>query len=228
VPAVPDDLPDLSRIDAWRYARDRIPCESRFCECPAASDAGRYSFTYVRDELNLVYYDVPKAASSYIRKEFFDNDNAYSLRNPVKPAAESFRFSVVRNPWDRMVSNFIFFCRSEHRHLRKQQFASLHDAPVTDFREFVEIAGRRANHHWQPQDVYVPEAVDFVGRMEDLEAAVARICTAAGLPMKPVYRVNTTDHGHYSEYYDDITKALVTDRYRRDIERFGYEFEDHR
>ena len=225
---MPDEAADLARIDAWRYARARIPCESRFCECPAASDAGRYSFTYVRDDLKLVYFDVPKAASSYIRKEFFDNDNACSMRNSTTPVGESFRFTVVRNPWDRMVSNFIFFCRSEHRHLRRQQFASLHAAPVADFREFVEIAGRRANHHWQPQDLYVPAAVDFVGRMEDLETAVARICAAAGLPMKPVYRVNTTDHGHYSGYYDDATRALVAERYRRDIERFGYEFEDHR
>lgn len=223
-----DDLPDLSRIDAWRYARDRIPCESRFCKCPAASDAGHYSFTYVRDDLKLIYYDVPKAASSYIRKEFFAGDNAYSMRNPATPGADFFRFTIVRNPWDRMVSNFFYFCRAEQRPLRRQQFAWLHDAPVADFREFVAIAGRRANHHWQPQDLYVPETVDFVGRMEHLEVAVARICAAAGLPMKPVYLLNTTDHGHYSAYYDHVSRALVAERYRRDIERFGYEFEDRR
>ena len=225
---MPHEPCDPSHIDAWRLARDRIRCESLFCECPAASDAGRYSFTYVRDDLNLVYFDVPKAASSYLRKEFFADDNAYSMRNPTRPGDDYFSFSVVRNPWDRMVSNFVFFCRSEHRHLRRKQFASLHEGPVADFREFVEIASRRHNHHWQPQDLYVPESVDFVGKMEDLEAAVERICTAAGLPMKPVYRVNTTDHDHYSQYYDDTTRALVADHYRRNIERFGYVFEDRR
>jgi hypothetical protein len=219
--------PDPSTVDAWRYARERIPCESRFCECPAASDAGRYSFTYVRDDLGLVYHDVPKAASSYIRREFFDNDNAHSMRNLVA-GRRYFTFTVVRDPWDRMVSNFVFFCRSEHRELRKRQFASLHDAPVADFSEFVEIAARRANHHWQPQDRYVPEGLDFVGRMEALDHAVQRICSAAGLPPKPVYRVNATEHDHYSHYYDDATRRRVAELYRRDVERFGYEFDDRR
>jgi len=214
-------------VDAWRIARERVPCESRFCECPSASDAGRYSFTYVRDDLGLVYHDVPKAASSYIRREFFDDDNAFSMRNPTA-GRRYFSFTVVRNPWDRMVSNFVFFCRSEHRELRKRQFASLHAAPVADFAEFVEIAARRANHHWQPQDAYVPEGLDLVGRMEDLDDAVRRICSVVGVAPKPVYRVNTTEHEHYSRYYDDATRRRVAEMYRRDIERFGYEFEDHR
>ena len=214
------------RIAAWRYAHAHIACTSQHCECPAASSGGRYSFTYIREDLRLIYYDVPKAASSYIRKEFFDQDNDLSMRDPLLPLTDYFRFTVVRNPWDRMVSNFIFFCRSPHRLLRKRQFESLHADPVADLAAFIEIAAQKPNHHWQPQSLYVPASVDYVAKMEDLTTAVSQICAQLGLPLKPVYRVNTTDHDHYSLYYDDRTRARVAELYREDIERFGYQFSE--
>jgi hypothetical protein len=125
-----------------------------------------------------------------------------------------------------MVSNFIFFCRSPHRLLRKRQFESLHADPVADLAAFIEIAAQKPNHHWQPQSLYVPASVDYVAKMEDLTTAINQICPQLGLPLKPVYRVNTTDHDHYSLYYDDRTRARVAELYREDIERFGYQFSD--
>jgi hypothetical protein len=67
--------------------------------------------------------------------------------------------------------------------------------------------------------------VDFVGRFEKLEHDVNIIIDALGLPSRPIPQVNKSQHSHYSEYYTEETRRLVAERYSRDIEFFGYQFE---
>ena len=39
---------------------------------------------------------------------------------------------------------------------------------------------------------------------------------------------NTSEHKHYSHYYDDESVWLVEQMFNKDLNFFGYEFEDKR
>ena len=46
-----------------------------------------------------------------------------------------------------------------------------------------------------------------------------------GLPDSPLPRRNATDHERYPAYYDATTREIVARRWARDIEQFGYAFD---
>jgi hypothetical protein len=47
-----------------------------------------------------------------------------------------------------------------------------------------------------------------------------------GLPPTKLELRNSSAHAHYTTYYDDALREAVQERYRDDIERFGYRFGD--
>lgn len=67
-------------------------------------------------------------------------------------------------------------------------------------------------------------AVDFVGRFKRLHDDLAEACRRLGIPVGKLEHANASEHEHYADYYSTRTRELVADRFRRDIETFGYEF----
>ncbi len=76
------------------------------------------------------------------------------------------------------------------------------------------------------------ELVDDVLRLEDIDSELRPyLATTFGLghltevDVPTVNRSTTADAG-YADHYDSPSRELVADRYRRDIGRFGYRFDD--
>ncbi|HTA65960.1 MAG TPA: sulfotransferase family 2 domain-containing protein, partial [Xanthomonadaceae bacterium] len=67
--------------------------------------------------------------------------------------------------------------------------------------------------------------VDFIGRVERLQADCDRICARIGIPGGELGRSNESSHRDYREYYDDELIALVSEMYRSDLELFDYAFD---
>jgi chondroitin 4-sulfotransferase 11 len=153
---------------------------------------------------------------------------AADLRERVGPErwAASFSFAFVRNPWERLVS-WYEMARARptndfHRHV-------IATAPT--FAEFVTgcTTGLAAKTTFNQVD-YLDgpggegEIVDFVGRFESLGSDFAIVGRRLGLPPRPLGHENRTRHRPYRDLYDEETRAIVTERFARDIARFGYEF----
>ena len=76
---------------------------------------------------------------------------------------------------------------------------------------------------------------DFIGKFENLEADFNKVCDKIGIPRQRLSHHNCKEqhypgenHQHYSCYYDDESRKLVSDKYRRDIEIFDYTYENIR
>lgn len=134
-----------------------------------------------------------------------------------------FVFSVVRNPWARMVSWYNDTMRNARRRKR------LRVAPGTSFAEFLE----RFDGLWQmrPQLHWL---VDWDGEVgvheilftETLHEQWPALADRLGLDPGPLPEVNTAPEGYdWRDYYDAATRQLVYERYREEIDYFGYSFD---
>lgn len=143
-------------------------------------------------------------------KEYFDKNN-FNIKN-------YFKFSFMRNPWEREVSYYIYANKRSGISNREwcNKIASM------SFSEFI-------TQSTDPQLNYVCNkknnvAVDFLGSGKYIQKDFDTICDKIGVPRQQLPHTNKSNHKHYTKYYDDETRQIVAEKYARDIEYFGYEF----
>jgi hypothetical protein len=163
---------------------------------------------------------------------------------PRKIWKEYFKFTFVRNPWDWFVSQYHWnLWAQEFEQNRVEEYVPVKsdirlqavdkftpEHIYTLFNLMKEFRGLPdTDSLYQCSYVYDPDGnqmVDYVGRFEDLLSDTNFVCQHLDLPqVESLKHANRTDHRHYTEYYDDETRALIGDLYACDIEAFGYEFE---
>ena len=140
---------------------------------------------------------------------------------PPEVFASLHKFAFVRNPWDRLVSWYVYILREpdHHRHARVKQAGSF-DAFVRS-----ELARPRRSQWWMLERCDGELGVDFVGRFERLEQDMATICARIGVPYQPLPRANVSAREPYQGYYTPELAALVRKQWAREIEAFGYTFD---
>jgi hypothetical protein len=142
---------------------------------------------------------------------------------PQAMIAGAFTFTLVRNPWDRMVSYYHW--------LRAQTF----DNPAVRLAQDVDFAGfLRAPHvqvdlrHW-PSGRYMRDAAGVERcraflRLEHLVQDAAPLWTHLGFTLD-LPHVNRSDRPRdYRDHYARRDSDLVADVFAEDIARFGYRF----
>jgi hypothetical protein len=66
--------------------------------------------------------------------------------------------------------------------------------------------------------------VDYVGRVEQMQADYDAVCARIGIPSRALDKVNSSKRGDYRQYYDQALIDGVAELYRRDLDLFGYSF----
>ena len=144
------------------------------------------------------------------------------------------KFAFVRNPWDRLVSSF--------KHLERERQDVLGPRKIRTFHEYCDWVldanlgdlGRRTTlvHGFRrTQAEYLTDhdgklLMDYVGRFEQLEADFQTVLDHLHLSAAKLgHRRRSQRASDYRCYYDDRTAELVANFYCRDLELFGYEFD---
>ena len=136
--------------------------------------------------------------------------------------ADAFTFTLVRNPWDRMVSYYHW--------LREQRFdhPAVRLAASCDFGGFLETpqtqiawAAQPARHYMTTADGV--ERCTLYLRLEHVAEDAGPLWSHLGFRLD-LPRVNMSARGAYRSYYSDDQAAIVARIAAEDITRFGYRF----
>ena len=192
-----------------------------------------------------VFMHVPKTAGSSVRKFAIENniviighnlrDENYETLYSYKARRNvSFSFAFVRNPWDRLVSSYFYLQKGGGNAGDLQDKKKLlNDDMLSDFSFFVKKGLIQKNilkqMHFREQFSWFYNGenclVDKIYKFEKLQEAIREICTLGNYPHYELPLTNTSNHSHYTEYYDNETRKIVSDIYKKDIELFNYSFE---
>lgn len=138
---------------------------------------------------------------------------------PEAVCRDYFKFACVRNPYERFVSACAMLNRRNPGYAGNETSFMKRALTVRRFRERALV---------RPQtDMLVDErgalGMDFVGRYETLQQSFDEACGQLGITAPPLSHGNATDHGAWTDYYDDELLRVVTEFYRRDFDVLGYE-----
>lgn len=137
-------------------------------------------------------------------------------------------FTTVRNPWDKVVSEYHFRMKTNQNNLLEN--------PI-EFNKWVKYTYQDKNTTYydkrsrmflsqidwisdQNGFILVDEILHFENLHNDFNSLMRKLGKNITLP-----HVNSTDHRNYQEYYTPETKQIVQIWFEQDIERFGYSFE---
>lgn len=192
------------------------------------------------DDKKSIFVHIPKCAGVSVSKTIFGNlagghttlDEYLNIFEP-ECIVTYFKFTIVRNPWDRLVSAYFFlknggFGKKDQAWFRKEL------GDFLDFEDFVKNWVNRTNiwkwHHFRPQYHYMLDKnekvhLDFVAFLENIDADFVYIANRIGLDCT-LPESNKSKHSSYINYYSEQMKNIVSEVYAQDIKMLGYEFDN--
>lgn len=191
-------------------------------------------------ELNCVYYDIFKAGSTSIKlmlalatgRQVKQENEVHWISDwfaPYNDYSKCFKFTFVRNPWDRLASVWYQkFSRPDCEHVVCHQQDDQRFYLGMPFDRFarlvVSLRDVECNPHYKQQSSCITGPVDFVGRFENLNPGWRHICNQLGISLPLPIGNESSPRPHYSSLYTDELADLVGARYQSDISGFGYCF----
>ena len=156
---------------------------------------------------------------------------------------EYLTFAFVRNPWDRLVSQYQWRLAKGERDVAKRNFKEwvtwrwegwlnwlenprkvIRGVPQLGHRDRAVVLTKAFDEIYDEKEDKI--LVDFVGRYENLREDIETLCGKLGVDQDILlpHKHNAKNRPHYTEFYDDETIEIVRKFYKNDIEVLGYKY----
>lgn len=199
---------------------------------------GRAHYQPCFDQYQCLFIHVPKSAGRSLVRGLFDVKSVehapaqwYQLLDADR-FQRYFKFTFVRNPWDRAVSAYTYLCQGGSAASREDtqwaEFANSFDSFDDFVCRWMTPDNVMRNALFTPQLTFLKDrfgmpCMDFVGRFEQLQAdfntVAKRIGSSGQLP-----HLNASRSEAYQSFYSERSAAIVAQVYAEDISSFGYQF----
>ena len=143
---------------------------------------------------------------------------------------EFYKFSIVRNPWRRMVSHYEYLMSPMWNN-------RISEKDKMDFPTFIQVwktnllAYSMINGYNTFLDDGRGTKLNYVGKLENINEDLPKIGLDIKLEILDVLHMNRTDpkdkeHDNWKDYYNPGLIDRVYKIYKEDIEKYNYEFEE--
>ena len=134
-----------------------------------------------------------------------------------------FKFVFVRNPWDWLIAGFCYNFRFLSQFLEK--FEKEHFDAIWYLMK-LHNQSLDSENYFQHNFVFDQgrQIMDYVGKFESIQNDFDEICRRIAIPLQQLPHENKTQHLDYRKLYTPETIEMVREKYRQDIELFGYAF----
>lgn len=200
---------------------------------------GRAEYQACFDKYQALFIHIPKSAGRSVVRGLFDVKSVehapadwYQQLDPDK-FDRYFKFTFVRNPWDRAVSAYTYLCRGGSPASRDDQYWAAFINRFDSFDDFVcnwmSEENIRRNALFTPQviflkDIFGQVSMDFIGHFENIEedfkTLATKLHTTASLP-----HLNQSQTQNYQNFYTSRSREIIERLYSEDIETFNYNFQ---
>ncbi len=236
-------IPHEERRIYYKYA-----CEERFNQLQKLRTFVQPNGYTLRncDDYECIFVHIPKAAGLSISKTLFGNSSyshmpirEYQLVFAKEDFDSYFKFTFIRNPWDRLYSAYCFL-KKGGMNKTDRAWANANIASYDNFTGFVKGWLNRKNifkyvhfipQYWFLYDPAIKDIiVDFVGFYEnlneDFQYIKNRLSMGPALTLMRDRRTSSGHQPHYTSVYTPETRDIVAEVYKWDIEYFGYSFDN--
>lgn len=203
---------------------------------------GDWEFSHAREEYVSEDGIIGYRGSDARGRKWVNHMSALEIRNKIGNSIWNsyFKFCVIRNPFDKLISGFFFVEEQKRQRSFSQNLKSRakkimgKGAPIdciqgedsiTRFRSWLRNGGSIID-----RDRYLIKGdicVDYFIRYEELENGIQHVCNVLNIPFEPE-RIPRLKSGLRNgeiplrDFYDDQTIAIVMRLYEFEIDKFGY------
>ncbi|MFZ5802060.1 MAG: FkbM family methyltransferase [Candidatus Omnitrophota bacterium] len=196
----------------------------------------------VFEDLQCAYIRITKCANTSIvhwlnsacKHPIPPKSEGIGLRQFEKQYPDFFKFTFVRNPWDRLVSCYEQKIRTKERFVYpktigkwcdENRFATPHEISFKEFVHFIYHNPDKIDWHWQSYANRARLPLDYIGRFETLEEDIQTVSYKLGISQEFPHYNKSRHRTDYRTYYDEETRRMAAEIYAEEIQMFGYQFD---
>lgn len=151
---------------------------------------------------------------------------ATQIREEVGQAIfqEYYKFSVVRNPFTKTVSQYLYMSRREDL----RDFLNMKKNAT--FIEYLHLISQKEHVQWKPQVDFVLDEnnkplLDDIIKLEKIKENYAYLTSKVGVSFNGLSHHNKGNYEAFKDYHTKESIDIISEIYKKDIEYFNYEYE---